>query len=328
MVAGKASDISAEAIAREAHAWVRRLTSGEATVADAQALKAWCETSAEHAAAFAQAQQLWRSFGPAGKQLLSQPGPAASQRKAPHRWSRRAFLGGALTATAAAVALTLYPPLGWWPAATDWSADYRTATGEQRKIQLSAHVTADLNTQTSLAERQTTDTLHVVELIHGEAAFQREHGAGRIFAAVAGDARTVATDFARFQLRHTDDTVCVTCLAGEVYIEHGSYRRTLREGERALYGRKGQEQVTAIDPAEASAWRDGVVIFRHTPLTEAVAEVNRYRPGRIILLGTELAKNEVSGRFRIHDMDQVIVQIQQAFNASVTHLPGDIVLLG
>jgi transmembrane sensor len=314
---------------REAHAWVRRLTSGEATVADARALKLWCETSPEHAAAFAQAQQLWRNLGPAGKQLLDQADRQPElARHRPRRMSRRVFLGAALTATAAAVTLAVNPPLGWWPAASDWSADYRTATGEQRQIQLSAHVTADLNTQTTLAERQITNTSHVVELIHGEVAFQRKSGAGRVFTAVAGDARTVASDFAHFQLRYADDTVCVTCLAGEVSVEHGNYRRTLREGEQALYGRNGQEQITAIDPAEASAWREGVVIFRHTPLTEAVAEVNRYRPGRIILLGTALAKNEVSGRFRIHDMDQVITQIQQAFSANVTHLPGHIVLLG
>jgi len=40
---------------RDAHAWVRRLTSGEATVADAQALKRWSDTSDAHAAAFAEA---------------------------------------------------------------------------------------------------------------------------------------------------------------------------------------------------------------------------------------------------------------------------------
>jgi transmembrane sensor len=324
----KSSDTSAEAIAREAHAWVRRLTSGEATVADARELKLWCEASAEHAAAFAQAQQLWRNLGPAGKQLLDQRGQPRTASHRPRRMSRRAFLGAALTATAAAVVLTVNPPLGWWPAASDWSADYRTATGEQRQVRLSAHVTADLNTQTTLAERQTTNDAHVVELIHGEVAFQRESGAGRVFTAIAGDARAEVNDFAHFQLRYADNTVCVTCLAGEVSVEHGNYRRTLRKGEQALYGRNGQEQVTTVDPAEASAWREGVVIFRHTPLTEAVAEVNRYRPGRIILLDTALAKNEVSGRFRIHDMDQVITQIQQAFSASVTHLPGNIVLLG
>ncbi|UNK03136.1 DUF4880 domain-containing protein [Ralstonia insidiosa] len=78
---------------RDAHAWVRRLTSGEATVADAQALKRWCDTSDAHAAAFAEARQLWKDFGPAGEAVRRRQ--AARTRRAP-TLGRRAFLGALL----------------------------------------------------------------------------------------------------------------------------------------------------------------------------------------------------------------------------------------
>ena len=42
-------------------------------------------------------------------------------------------------------------------------------------------------------------------------------------------------------------------------------------------------------------WREGVLVFRDMPLSEAVAEINRYRPGRIMVLDDALAARRVSG---------------------------------
>ncbi|WP_313651852.1 FecR/PupR family sigma factor regulator, partial [Pseudomonas soli] len=43
---------------RQAQGWLLRLTSGQATQADARALRQWCARSPAHAEAFAQARQL------------------------------------------------------------------------------------------------------------------------------------------------------------------------------------------------------------------------------------------------------------------------------
>ena len=53
---------------REAHAWVRRLTSGDATVEDAKAFQEWRQRSAAHAVAFAKASELWETVGTAGQE--------------------------------------------------------------------------------------------------------------------------------------------------------------------------------------------------------------------------------------------------------------------
>ena len=63
-------------------------------------------------------------------------------------------------------------------------------------------------------------------------------------------------------------------------------------------------------------------------LTEAIAEINRYRPGRIILTNAALGARIFNARFRIENIDGVVGQIQQVFGASATSLPGGIVLLG
>src|ERR1700758_5406150 len=54
-----------DTLKREAQQWVMRLTSGEATAADAEALKRWRLTSRAHRQAFAEANLLWDKLRPA-----------------------------------------------------------------------------------------------------------------------------------------------------------------------------------------------------------------------------------------------------------------------
>lgn len=82
------------------------------------------------------------------------------------------------------------------------------------------------------------------------------------------------------------------------------------------------------DPAFVTAWQGGIVIFHSTPVAEVIAEVNRYRSGKIILTNDALGRERFSARFRIENIERVIGQIEQIFGARATALPGRIVLLG
>jgi transmembrane sensor len=77
-----------------------------------------------------------------------------------------------------------------------------------------------------------------------------------------------------------------------------------------------------------TAWQDGALIFRMTPLASVVEEVNRYRPGRVVLIDRRLAELPVSGRFRIDHIDEIIVRLGQSLGLTSRSLPGGIVLLG
>ncbi|WMR44070.1 FecR/PupR family sigma factor regulator, partial [Stenotrophomonas maltophilia] len=46
-----------DAVERQAHAWVVRLTSGEATAADGRRFRAWCESDPRHREAFGRARR-------------------------------------------------------------------------------------------------------------------------------------------------------------------------------------------------------------------------------------------------------------------------------
>ncbi|WP_245474882.1 FecR domain-containing protein [Bradyrhizobium sp. Leo121] len=245
--------------------------------------------------------------------------------------NRRVLLGGGLAAAAGATYLAIDPPLGLWPSLSEARADFRTGTGEQRVVTFAENVSINMNTQTSLAIRHPQDGVDRIELIAGEASFATSSHTRRALAVLAAGGSAIANT-ARFDVRHiTSDqkgAVCVTCFDGSVHIVHGANAAELQRGQQIRYDLSGLSQIATVDMESASDWQRGIVVFRATPLAEVVAEINRYRPGRIILTNAVLGKREVNGRFRINQMDDVLTRLEQAFNARIRTLPGGIMLLG
>ena len=312
-------------LTRDASRWVTQLVSGEATAADAEALTHWRRQSPAHEAAFAEAVRVWRSLESSGRTFIAQGGAPAWSRR-PHQMTRRVILGGggALAAAAAAYAI-VNPPLALWPSFDELRADYRTATGEQRRLTL-ADVTIEMNTQTSIAVPAQGGGMDRVKLITGEASFAVPPQPQRALTVLAGSGRMV-TSRARFDVRNVGPVVCVTCADGEVQVAQGEQAVMLAAGSQLTYDDRGLGQSLAIDIAEATAWQDGFIVFRSTTLSAAVAEVNRYRSGRVILLNAALEKTTVSGRFRIERIDEILAWIEEAAGARARVLPGGIVLL-
>src|SRR5262249_25150964 len=121
--------------------------------------------------------------------------------------------------------------------------------------------------------------------------------------------------------------VRVTCLSGEVRVERAGEVAVVPGGQRLRYDARTVAPLEAVDTEIASAWQRGLLIFRFTPLSDVVEEVNRYRPGRIIVTSTVLGRTPVSGRFRIDNLEEILTRIEQAFGAKVRTLPGGLVLL-
>ena len=313
-----------EYLEHEANRWVAQIASGEATIADAESLRQWRRQSPAHEKAYVAATQRWKIFGLAGQGLLEQGlGPVWSPRSAMP--DRRAVLGGlGLVAAGAAAYSVVWPPLGLWPSFLELTADYRTAKGEQRQIALADNVSVRMNTETSLTLPSGAAEKGQIELISGEAAFSTMSETPLIV--VAGEGRTTAVQ-ANFEVRNIGATVCVTCLDGDVQVQQGGKTAEVKPRQQVRYDAAGLQEVANIDPAEAAAWQSGFLIFRFTPVSDVIAEVNRYRPGKVILINAALGANPVNGRFRIQHIDDVITWIEQVFGASARALPGGIVLL-
>lgn len=308
--------------------WLTLLTSGEANVHDAERFRRWVRRSPAHQAAYHQAMSrrgAFRAQAATLPRIASQASaaPVRGQRATPST-HRRAFLGMAIGGVAAAGVAAVYPPLGLWPSAAEWRADDRTATGEQRTMAFNDHIAVTLNTQTSI-RRQTAGGQTVgLDLIAGEAAIDLSRTA--TFTVAAAGARSVA-ESGQFEVRRLDGKVCVTCIAGTVRVEHRAGTRSLQARQQTVYDTDVIGEPVSIDPAAISAWRRGALLFRQTPLAAVVDEINRYRPGRVVLLNQAARTRAVTGSFPIKSLDVALWQLQRAFGLDARSLPGSVLVL-
>jgi transmembrane sensor len=308
----------------EALDWVVRLRTGEPTRADIDALQQWRGRSAAHEDAFRRAAQIFRRAGIAAVELSVEA--RKEQVPNPHRrvFVRRALLGGAAAAAAAGY-MVVRPPFGLWPPLQELAADYRTKKGEQRTVSVVSGVSLELGTQTSIALRSEQDRTKI-ELISGEALVSATRPASDPLVMLAGGGQIMAAE-ANFDARCLDGVVSVTCLSGAVSVEQQGRTVEIHSSEQVSYSPSGIEAARAVDVAQVTAWRSGLLIFRDRPLSSVVDEVNRYRSGKIIILNPNLRRRVVNGAFQIDKLDNFVAQVQQLFGAQATSLPGGVVLL-
>jgi transmembrane sensor len=180
-----------------------------------------------------------------------------------------------------------------------------------------------LNTQTSIDMRAAAGR-RGFELIDGEASITTKAGVDVEIVAAAG--RATASS-AHFTVRRDNASVCVTCLQGEVSVRHRDQVASVLQGQQIIYDDRGLQPVVSADVAVSSAWERGQLIFRHQPFARVVQELNRYRPGKIVLLNDRLGERDVVATFQLDRIDDAITHLAKTFGARLRRLPGGMVLL-
>ncbi|KJV33774.1 FecR family protein [Luteibacter yeojuensis] len=310
----------------QARAWLLHLTSGHATREDGEAFRRWCTESEENAEAFARVRALWDALGSAA--ALREHARATRER--PHgrhgvRMTRRAFVGGAL---AASVAVVLLGRAGLFtPAATPGGRMLRTRVGEQRSVAVAPGVTVEMNTDTDIALRGQVGAPTGMHLRSGEAVVRIDAGHADAFVVEVADGRLFSGPGAAFAVRCADDAATVTCLDGQAVINRAGTNTVVKPAQQVAFDATGMGDATAVNVDSALAWRHRVLIYDNEPLGDVVADINRYRPGRIVITDSALAARRVHARFTLDQMGEVATLIQDAYGAHATQLPGGWVLL-
>lgn len=319
---------SADELQSQARVWLRLLTSTDVKAYDTEGFQRWLHSSPAHKAAFSEVKRRWDALEPASRAFLHTHPKAAEAHvralRATHH-GRRAFLGAAVSAAALAGVAVAYPPARLWPAPGEWKADDRTATGEQRALALAGRAHVTLNTQTSIRRRAAGAETPGIDLLAGEAAIDLSAG-GQPFAVMAGAGSSLARS-GRFEVRYLDGKVRVTCIEGAVRVSHPTGSRALNARQQTVYDTDALSGVANIEPATVSAWRRGELVFNESRLIDVLAEINRYRSGRVVLMNAAARNGPVSGRFLIASLDSALAQLQQMFDLHARSLPGGLLIL-
>jgi len=306
----------AMSLQKEGMQWLALMISGRATDQDLAEMERWKHQSPAHAEALASAIEMRRLVAIQDKFSGE---PPFLYRPA----TRRLALGGA--AAAAAVYAVARPPLALWPSLSELRADYRTGIGEQRQIALVHGVSVAMNTRTSLSLRPDPGRPGI-EVVTGEVAMTTQLPKAARFTVYAGKIQISAGD-ANFDLRNDDGRIRVSCLEGHLEIRAGNALRELGPSEQLQFAGNVVEEAVRVDPVILTAWRHGLLIFHDASLSNIVAEINRYRAGKIVVMNAALANRRFNGQFKIAHIDNAVVELAHLSNASTASLPGGIVLL-
>lgn len=311
---------------RQAQAWLVHLTSGTATREDGEAFRRWCLSSEQHAEAFARTRQMWHDLGPA----IARRHESASRggRPAPRhaiRMTRRAFLGTAITASVAALVVARYGFDMGGPRAT--GATLRTAVGEQRHVEVARGVALEMNTATDIGVRSSGNAVTGFRLRSGEAVVRVDASHTAAFIVELEDARVLSSPGASFAVRCVDGVSTVTCLEGQAVLARAATKTLIKPSQQLAFDADGLGAAMAVNPDTALAWRHRVLIYDNQPLADVVTDINRYRPGRIVITDHALGERRVHARFTLDQMADVATLIEDAYGAHATHLPGGWVLL-
>lgn len=186
---------------------------------------------------------------------------------------------------------------GWWIFDVERAQDFATVTGEQKALALSDGSHVQLDTQTRLNALM-KDGTRQIRLEQGQAMFDVAHDRARPFRVSAGNVEVEATG-TKFDVRFVGGVTRVALFEGGVNI-HMQGRETvhLSPGEMWSSQSAPAASISQLDLRRASAWTQGRVIFDDTPLSQAISEINRYTPHKVILAAPGRADDPISGSFK------------------------------
>ncbi|TBU89291.1 iron dicitrate transport regulator FecR [Stutzerimonas kirkiae] len=280
-----------EQIEHIAQRWVVRLTSDNVQPGDVEAARAWCEEHPEHRQAFVAARRLW--------QLSAHVALPETRRRARPIWR---------WATAAVLVLAVGLGLARHAA---WDADYRTAQGEQRRIELEDGSRILLDAGSAVDVAFSADG-RVITLRKGVALFEVAHDPSRPFRVLAGEVSATALGTV-YAVGRLGDAIEVTVAQGRVAVKGAADRATLVAGEQVAWLGGALGAKLEVDTDKALAWRHGRLVFEMAPLADVLARLQRYRPGYLLIGDDKLRDLKVSGTFQLDRLDEGLAALEQAF---------------
>lgn len=310
-----------EAIRQQAALWAVKMAERSLTGEEERAMVAWREDDPQHADALLQAQQLWRMIG-----ALPRAADAVPEEQSPvvvplpiKTTGRRR---GSYWATAAVIALVSLPALFLLSdARLRWQADYYTATGEIRQVTLPDGSRVDLDSGSAIALSFNGEERRV-RLLSGNVWFTvapLSKGEKRPFRVEANGGMTQALG-TQFSVDLNSGGADVAVHEHSVRVSYKGQSLVLAEQQGAHYADNHLAR-RAVSPAQ-SAWRRGWLIIDKQPVSDAVAQINRYQRQTVIVVNPTLRKRIVSGTFALNNPENVIATLRQTLGAEQVTLPG------
>lgn len=148
----------------------------------------------------------------------------------------------------------------------------------------------------------------VVDLIQGEAYFEVKSDEARPFVVRAGNLQVIATGTA-FDIEIYDDSPYekVSLIHGTVDVVVNNRKIRLKPSDMFVYNKKDENsKIVKSDPYVQTSWKDGILVFRDTPIDAVVEKLERYYNVDIIIESRELKNYTFTATISSETIEQVL----------------------
>ncbi len=316
---------------------INKCLTGEATKAERDKLGKWLKASAEHRQIFTEVENIWQNADPPAplellesEQLWSkikdklnigsqQPARIVPFRKkaAAYNWSRRAF------ALAASIVLLLGGSFLFQKIleSNSWLV-IATQNAQRVELSLPDGSVVHLNSASTLRyPTEFSDSLRIVHL-QGEAFFEVTHHHTPFI---------VETDNAKIRVLGTEFNIWARDAQTRVIVNEGYVSLTALEPAKNSGVVLSAQQMSIcrndaepeppneVDSQKLLGWLQNKIVFEQTPLSEIVAELQRFYDVAIKLADPALDKVTLTGSFQDKPVEVVIESLCLTLNLEFTY---------
>jgi transmembrane sensor len=311
---------SRRAARAEAAAWVVRLHGPERSPAVEGGFRKWLAADPEHARQFERVTDVWD----AGAQV-----PTSGLPRVRGAWRQVPAVRG--RAVAAAIVLACFG-IAWIALGglLRPGTVYRSRMGELRLVELKDGSSISLDSDSEIRVVY-SDTERRVQLDRGQGYFEVKHNPGWPFVVVAG--RHQITDIGtEFVVRYDPALTVVTLIKGRIAVSSRSSGTEstgsiLAAGQRLTFAGDGPPKLDQPRLDEVTAWQRGEVMLDDTPLTRAVAELNRYDAARLVIDDPRVGRLRVSGIYHTGNNREFALLLDRLYGVQFADR-GDRIILG
>ncbi len=319
-----ASDEIPPPVLDQAIMWAVRLQSGTADTAIRSACAAWRAADPLHERAWQELQQIeqtFRDMPPTTTQLASRTLETAQYHRGIHKGRRRVLKLLGASGISAAVGWFITEQFPWHYWMMKLAADYATAKGEHRTIDLSDGSQLILNTAT-LVDVEFTSSDRLIRLQQGEIFIRTgskssPHTDHRSLQVITREShlRAIGT---RFFVRQEENQT-------RLHVEEGAVAITTENSSQPVIAHPGQKYVIDMNDAtlatdnsfDTTGWVNGVLIASEMRLADFLTELSRYREGWLHC-DPAVANLLVSGVFQLDDIDHVLEAVTRTLPVKIS----------
>lgn len=315
----------------EAAAWWLKLqaSEGHLTAEEGDAFDAWLAADPANDVALQRCATAWNrleGFAAAPEMVALRADALEHMRRAnQRRWAKPFRLEKLAYATAAAVVLSIGG--GAWYLNMSGAQHLATGMGERRVLALSdgSHVSMDAETQVAATLSRDQRRLRIDA---GRAKFEVAAEPDRPFTVEAGGHIVVATGTS-FSTERVDGKLHVIVYEGKVVVLNGAMPdpRTLlalrthpttdvvalMPGQEFVISDGKSRGVVRDDVPGSSSWEAGMLEFIEEPLSDAVAQLNRYSTEAMVVADARAAAIKVDGVFKAGQTDAFLEAMSRVY---------------